>query len=152
MDKVAKFQTKLTMLEARIVNFESPSEDVSTLIKEGISSINVRAYIKRIKEMAQKPISRKDDLHSISSGINNFDAEELETRFRKVAIDEVNKARVIVPQFLKDSTPASTAATAKAVRTGGGASHSSNIKMEAFQLPKFSGDERGGQAFLKYPI
>ena len=66
---------------------------------------------------------------------------------RKVVIDEVKKARVIVSQFLKDSTPVSTAA----VRTGGGTS-SSNTKKEAMQLPRFSGEEKGGQAFLKYPI
>ena len=37
MEKVAKFQTKLETLEAGIVNFRRPWEDVSNLIREGIS-------------------------------------------------------------------------------------------------------------------
>ena len=37
-------------------------------------SINTRAGIKRIKEEAQKLADKKDDLCSISSGINDFDA------------------------------------------------------------------------------
>ena len=49
-------------------------------------------------------------------------------------------------KFLKDSSP--TAAIAKTVWTGGGVSHSSNIKREAVQLPKFSGDKMAGHAFL----
>ena len=96
-------------------------------------------------------MDKMDDLRSIRSGINDFDTEELETRFRKVVIDEVNKARIFVSQFLKDSTPASTAATAEASRTGGGTC-SSNTKMKAMQFPRFSGEEKGSQAFLKYPI
>ena len=89
--------------------------------------------------MAPKLFNKKDDLHTISLGINYFDAEGLKTRFRMTVIDKVKKARVIVSQFLKDSSP--TAATAKTVWTGGGVSHSSNIKREAVQLPKFSGDK-----------
>ena len=54
--------------------------------------------------------------------------------------------------FLKDLSPSSTTAAAKATRTSGGGGHSSNTKREAVQLPKFSGDEKAGQAFLKYPI
>ena len=100
--------------------------------------------------MAPKLFNKKDDLHTISLGINYFDAEGLKTRFRMTVIDKVKKARVIVSQFLKDSSP--TAATAKTVWTGGGVSHSSNIKREAVQLPKFSRDKMAGHAFFKYPI
>ena len=96
--------------------------------------------------MAPKLFRKKDDLHTISLRINDFDAEGLKTRFRKTVIDKVKKARVIVSQFLKDSSP--TAATAETVWTGGGVSHSSNIKREAVQLPKFSGDKMAGHAFL----
>ena len=42
MEKVAKFQTKLEILEACIVNFGSSAEDVSNLIKEEISFTDVR--------------------------------------------------------------------------------------------------------------
>ena len=122
MEKVAKFQTKLKVLEASILNFGSPAEDVSNLIKEGISSTDVRADIKKIKEMAKKLIDKKDDLCSISSGIKYFDAGELKMRFRKVVIDEVKKARVIFSPFLKDSCPNAT--SAEAVMTCGGTSHS----------------------------
>ena len=67
-----------------------------------------------------------------------------------MVIDEVKKARVIVSQFLTDSSQNTTAA--KAVTTGGGGSHSSNTKREAVQLPNFSGHEKAGQALLKYPF
>ena len=92
--------------------------------------------------MAQKLADKKDDLCSISSGINYFDVEELKMRFRKVVIGKVKKARAIVSQFLKDSSP--TAATAETVWNGGGVSHSNIIKREAVQLPKFSGDKMTG--------
>ena len=68
--------------------------------------------------MAPKIFHKKDDLHTISLGINDFDAEGLKTRFRMTVIDKVKKAKVIVSQFLKDSSP--TAATAEAARTSGG--------------------------------
>ena len=151
MEKVAKFQTKLKTPEAGVVNFGIPAEDISNLIREGISFTDVREKFKRMEEKAQKLLDKKDDLHSLSPGIDDFDVEGLETRIRKGVIDEVKKAEAIVSQFLKDSTPVSTAATAGADRTGGGTG-SSNTKKEAMQLPRFSGEEKGGQAFLKYPI
>ena len=48
------------------------------------------------------------------------DIEGLKTRIRKVVIDKLKKAEAIVSQFLKDSSLAWTAATAKADRTKGG--------------------------------
>ena len=75
MEKLTKFKTKQEILEASIVNFGSPAEDVTNLIKEWILSTNVRAESKRIEVMAPKLFNKKDDLHTISLGINDFDAE-----------------------------------------------------------------------------
>ena len=66
-------------------------------------------------------------------------------------IDKVEKAKVIALQFLKDSDLVMPATTVEAPRTAGGTT-SSNTKKDAVQIPKFSGDEKGGQAFLKYRI
>ena len=60
----------------------------------------------------------------------------------------MEKAKAIALQFLKDSDHVSTTT----VGTGGGSSGGKNTKKEAVQLPKFCGDEKAGQAFLKYPI
>ena len=96
MEKVVKFQTKLETLEAGIVNFWSPAEVVSNIIRERISFTDVREKFKRIEEMAQKLSDKKDALHSVSPGINDFDVEGLKKRIRKVVIDEVKEAGAIV--------------------------------------------------------
>ena len=106
----------------------------------------MRTEIKRIEETAQRIIDRKNDLISSGSYSTDFDPEGLETRMTKEVLDETNKAQGIDLQFPKDSNP--TAATAKTVWNGGGVSHSSIIKREAVQLPKFSGDKMAGHAFL----
>ena len=68
---MAKFKANQEISEASIVNFESLAEDVAHLIKEGVSSTDVRAEIKRIKEMAWKLIDKRDYLQSISSGVTD---------------------------------------------------------------------------------
>ena len=56
MERVVNFKNKRKILEASIANFRSSAEEVSNLIKEGISFTNVRAAIKRLEEMAQNLI------------------------------------------------------------------------------------------------
>ena len=117
MEKVSKLQTET--LEDGIMNFGSLAEEVSNLIKEGISSTKLRVKFKRIEEMAQKLMDKRDDVHSISLGISDFDARGLETRIRKLVIEEVKKTEAIVSHFLKDFNHASTAATAEAAKLVG---------------------------------
>ena len=116
-------------MEASIINFGSPAEDVSNLIKEGISFADMRTEIKRIKEKAQRLINTKNNLISNSLYSTDFDPG-LEIRLRKKVIDETEKAQGIALKFFKDSNPVSTAATIGSTGIGGGAS-SSNTKKEA---------------------
>ena len=87
--RMAKFKTKQKILKASIMNFGTPAENITNLIKEGISSTDVRAESNRFEEMAKKLFHKKDDIHSISSGINDFDAEGFKTRLRMTVIDKV---------------------------------------------------------------
>ena len=54
IERMAKFKTKQKILEASIMNFGTPAENITNLIKEGISSTDVRAESNRFEEIAQK--------------------------------------------------------------------------------------------------
>ena len=58
---------------------------------------------------------------SISTGVADFDLEGLETRIRKEVIEDVERAKAIALQLLKDSDHVSPAATVRPARTSGGA-------------------------------
>ena len=73
-EKVARVQTKLETLEAGLTNFGSPAEEISNLIKDGISVNDVRAEIRRIEETAQELADMKDATLSAGSGVV-FDVE-----------------------------------------------------------------------------
>ena len=96
--------------------------------------------------MAQKLIDRKEDLFPYGSSVVDFDVKALETIMMKEVIDETKKAKNIALKFLKEANPV-PGATVRATGTGGG-----TTKKEAVQLSRFLSDEKGGQAFLKYPI
>lgn len=150
LERKEKFNSDAMVLEDCIFNFGSPAKNVSKLIKDGIMFADMRIEIKRIEEMMQRLIERKNNLVSNSSGFTGCDLEGLQTRLRKEVIKEAEKAKAIALQFLKESDY--VLPTSGAAGTGGRASHSSNTKKEAVQLPKFASDKKGGQAFLKNPI
>ena len=115
------------------------------LIINGISIFNLRAEIKRFEETAWRLIKKRDELISSSSSSTDINLERLETKIREKVIDEMEKAEAIALKYLKDSG----VVTAKAVGTGGGASHSNNTKKEAIKLPNFSSNNEAGQAVTK---
>ena len=65
----------------------------------GLNDIDNQSFLNFMVDTTKNAIySELDGVNAAadSISINDFDAEELETRFRKVVIDKVKKARVIV--------------------------------------------------------
>ena len=75
-----------------IVNFRSPAENVSKLINEGISFIDMRTDIERIEETMQRLIEKKNNLIFSSSLLTDLDLEGFKTKIRKEVIEEEKKA------------------------------------------------------------
>ena len=137
-----KRAVKLRVFESNIINFGSPAERIPKYITNGISIFNLRTEIRKIVERAQRLIEKRNKLILSSSSFTNFNLERLGIKIRGQVIEDIEKAEAIALKYLKDLG----VTTAKAVGTGGGASHSNNTKKEAIKLPNFASSEEVGQA------